>query len=205
MIRHDGTGDRTHVLLPAAAPIAHGILPDPASAAAGRLNELVRAHVPFVWRALRRLGLSPADADDATQRVMLVLADRLADVDPGAERAFLSRTLTRMASRAHRTERRHPVAPLPDADAYPHRVPGPDVLLEQRRAREELDALLSEMPFDLRAAFVLFEIEGCTQPEVAQALGVPRGTVASRLRRAREDFARRARRAGWIDEGGGKR
>jgi RNA polymerase sigma-70 factor (ECF subfamily) len=69
----------------------------------------------------------------------------------------------------------------------------PEALLAARRARDRLDAVLGQMPDDLRAAFVLFEIEGFTKEEVAQALGIPAGTAASRLRRAREDFARRAR------------
>ena len=44
------------------------------------------------------------------------------------------------------------------------------------------------MPEDLRTAFVLFELEELTGPEVAEVLGVPLGTTASRLRRAREHF-----------------
>jgi RNA polymerase sigma-70 factor (ECF subfamily) len=109
----------------------------------------------------------------------------------------------RVASRALRSARRRLDAPLYDADTHPHRTPDPELLLEQRRAREDLDSVLAEMPLDLRAAFVLFEIEGCSQPEIAEALRVPKGTVASRLRRARADFARRARRHGLIDDEGG--
>lgn len=74
----------------------------------------------------------------------------------------------------------------------------PEHLLEQRRARQTLDAILAAVTLDLRAAFVLFEIEGLSQPEIAEALGVPLGTVASRLRRAREEFTRVAVRRGVL-------
>ena len=198
MIRWGSAGDRGDVLASAAVAKPRDLALAP-STAADRLDTLVRTHVDFVWRSLRRLGLSPADADDATQRVMLVLASKADAIEPGCERAFLFRTAMRVASKAHRAEQRRPVTDLPDADQHAHCSPGPELLLEQRRAREDLDALLAKMPFDLRAAFVLFEIEGCSQPEIALALGIPKGTVASRLRRAREDFTRRARRAGLID------
>jgi RNA polymerase sigma-70 factor (ECF subfamily) len=48
--------------------------------------------------------------------------------------------------------------------------------------------VLEQLPLDLRAVFVLFELEGMTSPEIAELSGVPLGTVASRLRRAREHF-----------------
>ena len=50
--------------------------------------------------------------------------------------------------------------------------------------------MLLELPMQLRTPFVLFEIEGLSQDEIALALDIPRGTVGSRLRRARERLAR---------------
>ena len=44
-------------------------------------TRFVRQYFDFVWRVLRRLGLSPADADDAAQRVMLAATARLADIE----------------------------------------------------------------------------------------------------------------------------
>ena len=155
-----------------------------------RLEAIVREYLPFVWRVLRRLGLSPADADDAAQRVLLTVARRLADIEPGRERAFLSRTATHIALKAHRSERRRreqPVAVLEHAEAT---APDPETLLQKRRTLARLDALLDELALDLRTVFVLFEIEGLTQEEVALALDLPKGTVASRLRRARQRLAR---------------
>jgi RNA polymerase sigma-70 factor (ECF subfamily) len=54
--------------------------------------------------------------------------------------------------------------------------------------------VLEGLPEDLRTVFVLFEGEGLTTAEIASALGISMGTVASRLRRSREAFAARVER-----------
>lgn len=51
-----------------------------------------------------------------------------------------------------------------------------------------LDAVLATLTDERREVFVLYELEGLTGAEIAEHLGVPAGTVASRLRRARADF-----------------
>jgi RNA polymerase sigma-70 factor (ECF subfamily) len=68
------------------------------------------------------------------------------------------------------------------------REPDPEALAGQRRACEQLDRVLDALPLELRSVFVLFELEGMTSPEIASVAGLPLGTVASRLRRARERF-----------------
>jgi len=158
---------------------------------------IVRAHYGFVWRVLRRFGLSPSDADDGAQGVFLVVARRYADIEPGRERAFLFRTAMHVAAKAQRSKRRRPE----DADAEcgegPSESPRPDDLVEQHRARALLDRVLADMEVELKAVLVLFEIEGLTMAEIAEALDIPQGTVASRLRRARAELeARVARRLG---------
>jgi RNA polymerase sigma-70 factor (ECF subfamily) len=61
-------------------------------------------------------------------------------------------------------------------------------LVDQRRARVLLTKLLEEIPMDLRTVFILFELEQMSRTEVARVLDLPAGTVASRLRKAREIF-----------------
>jgi RNA polymerase sigma-70 factor (ECF subfamily) len=159
-----------------------------------RVHAFVKAHYGFAWRLLRRAGLAPADADDAAQKVFLIAASRLETIASGSERAFLFRTAMHVASKAHRAVRRRPDVPGLDGDEAPDELPLADALLDQSRARALLDRILGELPGDLRAAFVLFEIEGLTTTEVAEALGVPLGTVASRLRRARLEVEERVAR-----------
>jgi len=160
-----------------------------------RVGILVREHYAFVWRVLRRFGLSPSDADDAAQQVFMVLSRRVAEVVPTKERAYLFRIATFVAAKAHRSRRRRPETPTDDCSDREDTAPSADELLDRRRARELLDRVLSEMPHDLKAVIVLFELEGLTMSEIADALEVPPGTVASRLRRARAELVARVARA----------
>jgi len=64
-----------------------------------------------------------------------------------------------------------------------------------------LDRVLSDMDGDLRTVFVLYEFEELSMAEIADALSIPRGTVASRLRRARGDFRDRVRALGTTKKG----
>ncbi len=83
-------------------------------------------------------------------------------------------------------------------DGAPHEQldPGPGLedRIDQARARATVESILDAMPLELRAVFVLFELEQVTMAEIATLLDLPRGTVASRLRRAREHFETATRR-----------
>lgn len=154
-------------------------------------------HYDVVWRSLRRFGVAPDEVDDAAQEVFIVAARRLEDIELGKERSFLFSTAMRVASDARRARaRRHATASDgPDALAEvsdPH--PTADELTDQLRARELLDQVLDTMSDDQRAVFVLFELEGLTMSAIADDLQLPSGTVASRLRRAREHYQRQVER-----------
>jgi RNA polymerase sigma-70 factor (ECF subfamily) len=154
----------------------------------------VREHYGFVWRLLRRLGQREGDADDAAQQVFLVAAERLAGVEPGRERAFLYGVALNVGARARRSQQRRREEPLDAAGEGDAQAPSAEQLLERRQARDALDALLGEMPDELRVVFVLYELEELSTPEIADVCQIPLGTAASRLRRAREDFEERVAR-----------
>jgi DNA-directed RNA polymerase specialized sigma24 family protein len=85
-----------------------------------RLRACVTAHLAAVWRMLRRNGVPAADADDASQKVFLVLSRKLKDVQPGRELPFLLRTAVLVASDARRPRpRRRPRAPEEARGAAP--------------------------------------------------------------------------------------
>jgi RNA polymerase sigma-70 factor (ECF subfamily) len=153
-----------------------------------RLRVLFDAYFDFVWRSLRRLGLSDDRADDAAQQVFVVASRRLEAIAPGSEQSFLFHTATRVASDVRRSAsyRREIAHPDPAGDV--EGGPRPDDLLAERRARTMLDGVLDALDPDLRTVFVLFELEEMTIGEIAALLEIPVGTVASRLRRARERF-----------------
>jgi RNA polymerase sigma-70 factor, ECF subfamily len=171
------------------------VSPGQSRAAEGRLRAIVREHVDFTWRSLRRLGL-PADvADDATQRVFLVVSAKLDSIEPGRERAFLFNTALRIASSEKRSFARRRERPDEDAvDRARDSAPATDEQLDRHRARQVLEELLLELEMDLRAVFVLFELEELSTLEIAATLELPPGTVSSRLRRARDEFAAATKR-----------
>jgi len=171
---------------------------EPARAADGqaqqRLERLIELQFGFVWRLLRRVGVAEADADDAAQQVFIAAAGRLGDIRAGSERAFLFSTALHIGARVRRSRTRQREDFGGELEAHTDPAPTPDELLDRRRARELLDTMLEEMPLELRVVFVLYEIEQLTSVEIADVVGIPTGTVASRLRRAREDFAARIAR-----------
>jgi RNA polymerase sigma-70 factor (ECF subfamily) len=152
-----------------------------------RLARMVERDYRMIWRLLRRLGVHESAIEDATQQVFLVAAERLDDIAVSSERAFVFGTALRVSRSLRRKHSREDASA--DTDLSASSLPGPDELSEQRRARELLDHLIDQIPLDLRTVFILFELEGLTSPQIAELVGTPLGTVASRLRRARERFA----------------
>lgn len=152
-----------------------------------RLGQLVSRHRAFVANVQRRSGVPEADVDDAVQQTFIVVANHLDDIFPKAEKGFIFRVAKRVASRARRSVARRATDSLGDRD-FPHDQ-SPERALAQKRIRTLLDEATSRLPADLRAVFVLHEIDGLTGPEIARSLALPLGTVASRLRRARVQFS----------------
>ncbi len=150
---------------------------------------LVREHLPHVYRLLRHLGVPTSDVDDAIQQVFWVLSRKLARVSPGSERAFLSSTAVRIASRWRRTHRRRKETGQDESlSQRPAPGPSPERQLQRAEAERLLLQVLEVLPEGLREIFVLFEIEELTLRQIAVTLGLPQGTVASRLRSARQRF-----------------
>jgi RNA polymerase sigma-70 factor (ECF subfamily) len=178
-------------LIPVVSPDSE---PAPASAvqrASGeaRLRSMVQQHFDFIWRSLRALGLSAASADDACQQVFIIASRKLELIAAGSERSFLFATARGVAANARRANIRN----REDADERAlegeiDRAPDPEQVATRNEAKRLLEMILAGMAEDVRTVFVLFELEGMTTAEIAELLALPMGTVASRLRRAREHF-----------------
>lgn len=175
---------------------AHASRADAASSDADkeRLERIVRDHFQLVWRTLRRL--LPADAvDDAVQQVFVVASRKLDRIQPGSEPAFLLKAALFAAQHARRAHaRRREVLDDAALEAERDAKPLPDESADRKRRLEILEAILDAMAPPLREVFVLFELEGLSSLEIAPLLAIPVGTVASRLRRAREEFHAHSKR-----------
>ncbi len=150
-----------------------------------RLRTFVDANYDRLWRVLRRFGV-PSDAvEDAAQEVLLVFVRKMASVAPAAEWAFVYATARRVASDARRRARGTDVI---DGAAEQREDPKLGAAFADADARRLLDRLLDGLVDEQREAIVLIELEGMTIKEVAELLGLPEGTVASRLRRGHEQL-----------------
>jgi RNA polymerase sigma factor (sigma-70 family) len=170
---------------------------------AAALDILVRRHGPMVWGVCRRLLRDPHDAEDAFQATFLVLVRRAASVrSPEALANWLYGVAHQTARKARATAARRraregPLSRAGEAEepASAGRAPGDDL-------RPLLDRELSRLPGRYRVAIVLCDLEGKTRAEAAGQLGLPAGTVASRLARGRAMLARRLARRGLAVSGG---
>jgi RNA polymerase sigma-70 factor, ECF subfamily len=165
-----------------------------ASASPPSLRRLVDGHFDFIARSLRRLGVAETDLDDAAQRVFLIATRKLDAIDAERARSFLFATALRVASESRRARKRREAGEMAAAQALAPRSQTPEDLAASRQARELLDEILNGMPMDVRTVFTLFELEEMTMAAIADLLALPRGTVASRLRRGREIFHAEAKR-----------
>lgn len=154
-----------------------------------RLHTLVALYLGMIWRTLRRLGVPHAAADDAAQLVFLHMAHRLDTIAEGKERSYAYSVAVRIAANTRRaTAKQELRLSNEDLSLLTSDARSPEEALEEAQARQRLDAILATMDPDLRTVFVLFELECMEGAEIADVLGIPTGTVASRLRRARQAF-----------------
>ena len=185
---------------------AHAVpIPEPGARAAASLNpptgvhetrasafrRMYEAQLDFVWRNLRRLGVSEADVDDKAQEVFVVAHRRFADFEERGHgpRAWLFQIVLRVASDARRHRRRHPVDP--DGGVAQERqsmAPNQADSIDVRQQLDLLDRALRTLDLGKRAVLLLHEVEEMTAPEVADVLGIPSNTVYSRLRVASSDL-----------------
>jgi len=165
------------------------------TADADAFAELVRRLGPMVLGVCRRVTGDAHLADDAFQAAFLVLVRRAADVRPAeAVRGWLYGVAVRVAREARavsarRRAREAPVPTLPDRAAEAPPPPDADAL-------RALDEEVAALPEHLRAAVVLCELDGASRKDAAARLGVPEGTLSSRLAKGRKLLGDRLRKRG---------
>jgi RNA polymerase sigma factor (sigma-70 family) len=154
---------------------------------------LVRRHGPMVWGVCRRL-LNQHDAEDAFQATFLVLVRKATAIVPRERVAnWLYGVAYQTALQARRTAARRRGREKQVAQVPEPAVPERDLC---RDLQPLLHQELSRLPAAYREVIVLSDLEGKHRREIARHLGLPEGTVASRLARARAMLAGRLTRRG---------
>lgn len=183
--------------------VAAALAPDPeadgallARFLAGRdedaFAQLVRRHGPMVLGVCRRVTGNSADADDAFQAAFVVLVRKAADL---TGRATVGDWLygvayhTALKANAMAARRRTNEAKAARPEAAPDANDPADLAA--------LDRALAALPAKYREPVVLCELEGRPRKEVADRLGIPEGTLSSRLATARKRLAARLRDIGF--------
>lgn len=133
------------------------------------------------------------DVEDMAHEVFVAVLKQLDTYDPTRPiKPWLFGFAFRIASQYKRKARRTEALEEPEkvVDAGQR----PDARYETARKRRMVQTALDEIELDRRAVFVLHDIDECTGEEIARTLEIPLGTVYTRLRLAREDFAAKMRR-----------
>ncbi len=147
-------------------------------------RSLYDSEVDYVGRTLLRFGVQRRDVDDVIQEVFVVVYRRRADFDPERPvRPWLCGIAFRVASDWRRRAAQRDV---PTADVEPHA--NEPIADRHLLAHEAVLHGLKGLSFEHRAAIVLCDLEGHSAAEASALLGVPAGTVYSRLHEARRAF-----------------
>jgi RNA polymerase sigma factor (sigma-70 family) len=152
---------------------------------------LVWRHGPMVLNVCLRILRREHDAEDAFQATFLALVRKAGAIGKGESvGSWLYKVAYRVALRARTLTPMRPLADDPTAPA-----PNDEILC--REMHSVLNEEIGHLPDKYRAAFVLCHVEGQTTDAAALALGCPRGTISTRLSRARKLLRRRLARRGY--------
>ena len=156
-------------------------------------EEVARDHGRFLYTLAYRLTGDHDDAQDLVQEVLLRVRKGLETYRPGSLEGWLSRITTNTFIDQVRRRRRRPMellsddpaAAAPTTGAFGSASAGADVASADGSIPDDIQAAIARLPFDYRAAVVLCDVVGLTYAEIGDTLGVPVGTVRSRIHRGR--------------------
>ena len=153
-----------------------------------RFEEVVLPHLHAAFNYARWLTKNEADAEDVVQEASVRALRFFSSLRGEDARAWLL-TIVRNTwyGRFPRRERPdHTTSFDEKSDDRPDEGLDPEALLMQQRAVDEVRVAIEQLPVDFREVVVLRELEGLSYKEIAAVIGIPMGTVMSRLARARE-------------------
>lgn len=165
-------------------------------------EDLIRANTRKVYALCYRFTGSGSEAQDLTQEVFLRVFKTIKSFrsDEGSFSTWLSRVTRNLLIDHYRRSRQDRVTDsieeqLPMMEEGGAAAPArPDHALAGREASEILQATLQKLSPDLREAVILRDLQEMEYREIAQVLGIPEGTVKSRINRGRAELARLLRK-----------
>lgn len=153
-------------------------------------------HFPYIWRSVQRLGVSASQTDDVVQEVFIIAHRKLSTFEGRSSIKTWLYGIALHVARVHRSRaRKNDRHETLDEEAV--RAPtnaNPDRRAEKTEAVRAVSAILDRLDDDQREVFVLAELEELSAPEIAVILNEKLNTIYSRLRLAREAFAKAAAR-----------
>ncbi len=164
-------------------------------------ERLLKTYSGRVYNLCYRFTGSTSTAEELTQEIFVKIFQTLASFDPaqGPFGVWLHRvTRNHLVDHYRRTSRDRATVSLDD-DAgiiHPRAAPsaGPATRVESRERRELIQAALAELSPDMREVVILRDLQDLDYAEIAQVLGLPAGTVKSRLNRGRMELGRALKR-----------
>lgn len=163
-----------------------------------RFEEEALPLMPSLYGAALRLTRNPADAEDLLQEMYLRAFRAWHQFEAGTNlKAWLFRILTNQFTSGYRQQQRRPVTVPADGDEsfdlYAAMAgvdrgadPSAETLVLDNLVDEEVKHALADLPEEYRMAVLLVDVEGFSYKEIAEILGVPIGTVMSRIHRGRK-------------------
>jgi RNA polymerase sigma-70 factor (ECF subfamily) len=151
-------------------------------------EDVARLHGRFLYTVAYRLCGNDDDAQDLVQEVLVRVQRGLVTYVPGNLEGWLGRIATNAFLDDVRRRRRRPADLLPEPADLERVAPASAAADEQLAIDslpEHVQEALSSLPEDYRAAVVLCDVVGLPYEEIAEATGVPIGTVRSRIHRGR--------------------
>ena len=169
----------------------------------GAWAELVRTHHRRVYGLCYRFTGNPADAEDLTQDVFLKIYSNLAsfDLTRGSLQVWIT-TMTRnlLVDNFRRTRNQRATGSLDEGwdgsdelrpvDRLVSEGPSPHESAAQKELSKMVQDALAKVSVELREAVILRDLQDLDYKEIAQVLGIPEGTVKSRISRGRAELAR---------------
>jgi RNA polymerase sigma-70 factor (ECF subfamily) len=149
------------------------------------LNEVVRAELPRLYRVAYRLTGNSVDSEDMVAQTLLQAAKGWRIFDGRHPSAWLYRILNNVYLREGAKQSRRATQPIEDLAETADPIDVEGLVVE----RMELERVLAGMAYltpEQQVAVTLCDIEGMSYDEVSKVLEIPKGTLSSRLFRARQ-------------------